>query len=157
MKVSLKAISSSGDSEYLVDFIVDDNGKLSVFCDCPAGEWGRFCKHKWRLLHGDESMLADPAQINDLKKVAGIAQGRNASGLYDDINELELEIKGLSKLLKKEKSLRDNRLSSKNIVSLDEFSEASARLFSIEQQIDYCKYLVSKNKQLIEIKLKEGF
>jgi len=62
--IILSAKSSSGDS-YDVTF-VKKNETLSVSCDCQAGVYGKLCKHKLRLLLGDESMLYDPDQVCDL-------------------------------------------------------------------------------------------
>ena len=157
MKIAIKAVSSSGNGTYSVDFQIDDEGKLSVFCDCPAGEWGKFCKHKWRLLHGDESMLADQSLIDDLQKVAEIAKARNLEQFDDEIKTYEKEQKNLTKQLKKEKEIRDRILSKKAVFTLEAYAEASAGVFAIEQKQSYCKYLSSKSREVLERTLKEGF
>jgi hypothetical protein len=156
MKVTLAAISSSGNGTYSVDFLTNDEGKLSVFCDCPAGEWGKFCKHKWRLLHGDESMLADQTQIDDLQKVAEIAKDRNIEQFDDEIKAYEKEQKNHTKQLKKEKEIRDRILSKKAVSTFEAYAEASAEVFAIEQKQSYNKYLSSKNREILEKKFREG-
>ena len=77
MNVLLKANSSSG-SFYNVEFREAEEG-LSIHCDCPAGEWGKFCKHKWQLLNGDEDMLFDSSQLNQLAAIHKIALERGLS------------------------------------------------------------------------------
>lgn len=91
MKITLLAISSSNSGTYSVNFHTNDEDKLSVFCDYPAGEWGKFCKHKWRLLNGDKSMLADKLQLEDLKQVAEIARTRNIKQFGNEIKGFEKE------------------------------------------------------------------
>lgn len=157
MKISLQAISSSTDSSYTVDHLVSDEGKLSVFCDCPAGQWGKFCKHKWRLLHGDETMLADLSQIEALKEVAQIALDRSIDSLYGTVEEHEKKKKKLAKSVKKEKEIRNHILAKKDIVSPDSYFEISSELFELEREQSYTTYLIAKNKEVVEKKLKEGF
>ena len=157
MKVKLAAISSSGNGTYSVDFHIDNEGKLSVFCDCPAGEWGKFCKHKWRLLHNDETMLADESQIDELQKVAEIAKARNIEQFDGEIKAFEKEAKNLTKQLKKEKDRRDLILSKKAVFTFEAYAEASAEVFAIEQMQSYSKYLSSKSRETLEKKMREGF
>ena len=51
----IKVISSSGEP-YDVHFEFSDN-KFKVLCNCPAGIYGKLCKHKTGLLDGDSSLL----------------------------------------------------------------------------------------------------
>ena len=157
MKITLLAISSSNSGTYSVDFHTNDEGKLSAFCDCPAGEWGKFCKHKWRLLHGDKSMLADKSQLEDLKQVAEIARIRNIKQFEKEIQGFEKEQKNLTKQLKKEKELRDRALSKKAVFTFGAYSQASKEVFASEQKQSYNQYLRSKNREALEKKLREGF
>ncbi len=157
MKTTLEAISSDGVTTYSVDFIINDTGKLAVFCSCPAGEWGKFCKHKWQLLHGDESMLADLSQLDELKTIASIAKEHHVDDLFDDINKLEKDKKTLTKALKLEKESLDRRLSSKQILDFQSFSSVYSTALIIEHKLSYNTYLISKNRQIIEDKLKKGF
>lgn len=94
-----------------MDFLWE-NGLLSVFCDCAAGEWGKFCKHKWRLLSGDASMLYSEGDIDKLQGIEAWVKESSFSTLYRDVDALEEEIKTLKaevKVAKKEaeKKLRE--------------------------------------------------
>ncbi len=35
-------------------------------CDCPAGKFGKICKHKLAVLTGDVNVLIDPSQSSSL-------------------------------------------------------------------------------------------
>lgn len=103
-KIILFAKSSSRDDPYTVTFSKSDSGTLSVWCDCPAGIYGKLCKHKLLLSSNDASMLYDDYQVAELKKAH---QWVNDAGLIDIINEassIEKEIEDTKKLLKKMKS-----------------------------------------------------
>ena len=58
MQIDLNVLSSDGDSSYVVEFVFDE-GSLTVHCECPAGEFGKSCRHKLGLLQGDFSILAN--------------------------------------------------------------------------------------------------
>jgi hypothetical protein len=66
-EIRLKAKSSSGGA-YDVIF-QNKGGLLVVFCSCKAGIYGNLCKHKTRLLNGDESMLYNRDDASALREV----------------------------------------------------------------------------------------
>ena len=55
VELSIKA--SSRKRPYRIE-VLGQGDKISVFCDCPAGALGRFCKHKAAVVSGDPSLLA---------------------------------------------------------------------------------------------------
>lgn len=57
--VELSVRASSRKRPYRIEVLGQDD-KVSVFCDCPAGALGRFCKHKAAVVAGDDSLLATP-------------------------------------------------------------------------------------------------
>jgi hypothetical protein len=63
--LTIPARSSSGDKVYYVTFTFQGN-RMSVKCDCPAGRFGKFCKHKFGLLKGNDYWLHDDADDADL-------------------------------------------------------------------------------------------
>ena len=69
MKTVFLVKSSSGKETYKVDFI-DEDGRLKVKCDCPAGRFGKFCKHKLSLLQGYADMLYNETQEEELYKIS---------------------------------------------------------------------------------------
>lgn len=60
--------SSDGNSAYVVQFLFDAD-KLSVFCDCSAGVFGKICKHKLALLTGDDSTVANADSVEAFREV----------------------------------------------------------------------------------------
>jgi hypothetical protein len=82
--------SSQPDSPYSVHFIIND-ATLSIHCSCPAGIYGKLCKHKTSFIKGDLNMLHDPSQ-QDL--LADVVSTINNSPLYNDYSKfLERKIK----------------------------------------------------------------
>ncbi len=49
---------SKGDT-YQVTVIRDEKGNLTVTCNCTAGRFGKFCKHKWNVLRGEAELISD--------------------------------------------------------------------------------------------------
>lgn len=58
----------SGSEPYSVDITLKGN-RMYVACSCPAGRFGKFCKHKIRLIQGDLGILHDDAQCDDLNQI----------------------------------------------------------------------------------------
>lgn len=156
MKITLEAKSSSGDYSYNVGFW-QKNGLLSVWCDCPAGEWGKFCKHKWQLLNGNEKMLADASQADELNIIKELAIERGIDKLYKKVDDLENQKKELAKIQKKEKDRLKKVFSKKVVLSELEFMEERDTFFHTEKSLAYITYLISKEKEIVEKNLKEGF
>lgn len=50
MNIDIKVPSSSSDATYLVSVRQDDDGVL-ISCTCPAGLFGKLCKHKLEVLN----------------------------------------------------------------------------------------------------------
>lgn len=104
-------LSSDDVTIYTVDFELD-NGKLTVQCNCPAGAFGKLCKHKIQLLSGDITNCKDVSQEDDHRTVMSWV---HLSTLPNMIGQLNLTDKELVKMkaqlgrMKKalEKALRD--------------------------------------------------
>ena len=155
MNISLKANSSSG-SFYNVEFREAEEG-LSIHCNCPAGEWGKFCKHKWQFLNGDKDMLFDSSQLDQLAAIHKIALERGLKDFYKKMEELETLKKSLIKEQKQEKSSVKKSLSNRKLLTEEKFIEANAKLNELDNKVSFTSYLISKEKEALENKLKNGF
>ena len=100
-EVMLKAISSSGEP-YDVHFKFSDN-KIVIFCSCPAGIYGKLCKHKSKLLDGDPSMLFDKTDLSKLQQVHKMVKNSNYAEIISPYKRLKKEIEEAQQ---KEKKLR---------------------------------------------------
>jgi hypothetical protein len=109
MKISIRAKSSSGGEPYIVDF-TRENGLLSVFCNCTAGDFGKFCKHKWQLLSGDRGMLYSSEDEEKLQQVEEWVEVSSFYSLYSDVNELEAQVAKLKAQIKKAKKDAEKRM-----------------------------------------------
>ena len=84
--------SSDGETTYVVQFILDAE-KLSVFCTCSAGEFGKICKHKLALLNGDRSLLVDDGDTLGFAEVQGWIKQSEWPTLLNLFNESEEKFK----------------------------------------------------------------
>ncbi len=67
--VEVSAKASSRKRPYRIE-VLGQGSKVSVFCDCPAGALGRFCKHKAAVVRGDDTILALPNEEQQAWKAA---------------------------------------------------------------------------------------
>ena len=54
-------VQGSANNPYKVTFQKND-GKLSAYCTCPAGDHGQFCKHRIKILGGITDGIVSPNQ-----------------------------------------------------------------------------------------------
>ena len=98
----IKVISSSGEP-YDVHFEFSDN-KFTVFCNCPAGIYGKLCKHKTRLLDGDLSILFDNSAQYILYQVHEFDNNSKYNEIMSSYKNLKKEIEEIQK---KEKKIKE--------------------------------------------------
>jgi hypothetical protein len=104
MEVEVPVRSSSNpDESYLVTFSLE-GGKLSVFCTCPAGGWGKLCKHKTGLIENDETLLAGEEGISALAKAHELIGETSLLDVYHGFKERRKAIEAQQRKLKKELS-----------------------------------------------------
>jgi uncharacterized Zn finger protein len=65
--IEILAKSSSGEP-YTVEIYLEEN-KISAFCSCPAGDNRMLCKHVRKIVAGDDSILYDKNQKNELEAI----------------------------------------------------------------------------------------
>ena len=99
----IKVISSSGEP-YDVHFEFSDN-KFKVHCNCPAGIYGKLCKHKTGLLDGDSSLLFDKTDIEILAQIHEAVKKSKYTEIIFSYNILRKEIEAAQK---REKKLKEH-------------------------------------------------
>jgi hypothetical protein len=100
-KIILRANSSAGDP-YNVHFDFSDN-KLTVFCNCQAGTYGKLCKHKTGLLDGDLTILFDKADQETLLQVIEYVK---KSKYTEVMSAYSLKKKEIEEMQKQEKKIK---------------------------------------------------
>ncbi len=103
MEIEILVKSSSQSEPRSVQVIKDDSG-LSFFCDCPAGERGRICKHKKSVASADDHMLYDEEQRENFEKVV---DWLSQSGYPELMNELKAVGNELRAAREKESLIRE--------------------------------------------------
>ncbi|MBI9055116.1 MAG: hypothetical protein JEY96_14940 [Bacteroidales bacterium] len=109
MEICIKAKSSNAGEYYNTIFTYKDD-LLSVKCDCGAGIYGKFCKHKWQLLSGNQDMLFYKREQDLLNKVHAWAVEKSYLSLYKNIVVLENQQVELKKQIQKEKKALEEKL-----------------------------------------------
>jgi len=101
METNINVRSSSSNEVYTVLFKIENN-LISINCNCKAGLVKTLCKHRTSLLEGDISAMlekSEEAALTDILRE--IDKTTKISGLYTELNKVELEIKKLESLKKK--------------------------------------------------------
>jgi uncharacterized Zn finger protein len=96
METTILAKSSSRDEPYIVTVSLAENG-LSIFCNCPAGEWGKYCRHKMAVVSGDAKILYKNEQIENFNKVLKWISESNFPLLVAKFRESEKELENAKK------------------------------------------------------------
>lgn len=103
MEITILVKSSSREEPYAVAVSSTESG-LFIFCDCPAGEWGKYCKHKMAIVLADERILYDEEQNDNFKKVT---EWISKSGYPDLVTELRTSEKALEEAKKNVKNQKE--------------------------------------------------
>ncbi len=91
MEITVLIKSSSSSKPRSVLVLQDDSG-LSIFCDCPAGDRGRVCKHRKAVASGDASMLYDDEQKENFNKIMELVSQSGYPELMKELEEAENEM-----------------------------------------------------------------
>lgn len=102
MDTTILVKSSSREEPYTVAVSLTNKG-LSLFCNCPAGEWGKYCKHKMAVVLGDTQILYDEEQNENFDKIAKLVSESNYPVLVANLRSFEMELETIKKKIKKMK------------------------------------------------------
>jgi len=104
MEINIPVKSKSNpDEPYEVTFLFT-GGKISVLCNCPAGEWGKLCKHKTGLIENDLKLLFNPDDAELLEKAHGLIANTSLLDVHQDFATRKKQIESQQAKLKKELS-----------------------------------------------------
>lgn len=84
--------SSDGVSVYVVSCELDA-GKLYVYCDCQAGGFGKWCKHKAQVVLGELPNSRNSSASSDISTVLEWVNNTQIAELIGEIQRAEDEIK----------------------------------------------------------------
>ena len=108
MERTILVRSSSRDEPYSVEISSTAEYGLTIICDCPAGEWGKYCKHKMSVALGDATILYDDEQIDGFNEISNWIDTSIYPNLFLEIRVVEKELAEAKKNVKsmKEKIAR---------------------------------------------------
>lgn len=85
-------VKSSSQPEHRTVHVTNDESGLSFYCECPAGERGRICKHKKALALGDDEMLFADDQTENFKTIMEQITQSEYPELIKELEESETEL-----------------------------------------------------------------
>ena len=89
MERTILVKNSSREEPYSVKVSSTVEHGLTIMCDCVAGEWGKYCKHKMGVVLGDVKILFDDEQIDSFKEISNWIVSSNYPNLFSEIPVLE--------------------------------------------------------------------
>lgn len=88
-------VQGSAPEPYLIVFRKNGNN-LTGLCNCPAGENGMYCKHRFRILAGsNEGIVSD--NINDVDIVKNWVKGSDVEKALDEMHQAEADLEKMKK------------------------------------------------------------
>lgn len=90
MRIDIEVPSSSSDATYVVSVGQDDQG-IFVSCSCPAGVFGKLCKHKLEVLNVASSNAENypDAKCHDIHR---LIESTDIPRLLNRMNLADLEL-----------------------------------------------------------------
>ena len=95
--------SSSGEDSYHVNVSSTAEQGITIICDCAAGEWGKYCKHKMAVALGDATILYDDEQIDSFKEISNWIDSSSYPNLFSEIRVVEKQLAEAKKNVKSKK------------------------------------------------------
>lgn len=91
---------SKGD-EYEILFEREGNN-LDVFCTCPAGDNGLYCKHRFALMEGDVTKLLSENE-DEVPIIKNLLKGTDVEAAYNEVLKVQAAYDEIGERLKKAK------------------------------------------------------
>jgi uncharacterized Zn finger protein len=111
-KLEILAKSSSSETPYTVECYLEEN-KISVFCSCPAGDNRLLCKHVKKVIAGDDSILYDINQKNELEAIKNHLSETSIPLLLSELEKSESFLEEAKKKVEKAKKNLGNAILNK--------------------------------------------
>lgn len=92
-------VQGSQEDPYEVTFVRRGIGNLSAYCTCRAGQVGRYCKHRVRLLIGDTTDLVSD-NPDEAELLEPWLRGSDIEDAMDAVREAEAAVKAAKKRLR---------------------------------------------------------
>jgi hypothetical protein len=97
-------VQGSAVAPYSVVFLKKNENDFSANCSCPAGQFGKYCKHRFSILEGQTKGIVS----NNLEKVELVqswVKGTDVEQALIQIRELEIKAAQIKKDLATSKKL----------------------------------------------------
>jgi hypothetical protein len=98
MEEVLFEVQGSAAQPYGVIFVKRSESNLSVYCSCPAGENGQYCKHRFSILDGHTKNIVSDNH-DQVKLVQSWLSGTDVESALIQMRELEIKAAQIKKEL----------------------------------------------------------
>jgi uncharacterized Zn finger protein len=102
MEIVVLIASSSQPEPYEVIVSVE-SAALAIRCTCPAGEWGKYCKHKAAVVLGDSTALYGDDQSERFEQARKWIVESSLPKLFAEIADAEKKAAAATAFAKKTK------------------------------------------------------
>jgi uncharacterized Zn finger protein len=92
LKITFLVKSGSRSAPYSVYFTLE-NDRMYISCSCPAGRFGKFCKHRIALIQGNSDILYDDSQDEDLYQICDWIQKSEFLDLIFERSKFKTELR----------------------------------------------------------------
>ncbi len=110
MRINIEVPSSSSDAIYLVSVDQDDQGVV-IACSCPAGAFGKLCKHKLDVLDAADGSV-DSLSNSSRSDVRRLIEGTAIPLLVTSMKSADLEVQKAKRVLESLKRALEKALNS---------------------------------------------
>ncbi|CCN37193.1 conserved hypothetical protein [Vibrio nigripulchritudo SO65] len=96
-------VKGSSSEPYEVVFTKTKHNALKAKCTCPAGSFGRHCKHRFNILDGQSEGIVSE-NLEQVKEVVSWIEGSELQATLKTIKELEIQAVRIKRELSKSKN-----------------------------------------------------
>ena len=91
-------VKGSAEEPYEVTFIKRSSTNLSAYCTCPAGQNRLYCKHRFRIIDGENKNLVS-GNDSDISIVQSWLLGTDVEATLIDVRRLDNDFEKAKKAL----------------------------------------------------------
>lgn len=88
-------VQGSAPEPYLVVFRKSGNN-LTGLCNCPAGEYGMYCKHRFRIIAGSSEGIVSE-NLQDVEIVKEWVKGSDVEKALNELHQAETDLEKMKK------------------------------------------------------------
>lgn len=101
--------SSSGSGAYDVEVSGTPEG-VKLICNCQAGQFGKLCKHKLKVIRAALGMESGAGIIGELQTISALVNSSSLPGLLHQLAESEAAVERAKKMVVRARKVLERHL-----------------------------------------------